>query len=232
MAEYHLPVVEDEMVAQFQADYDTAFNSGTEEELNSAKMRCGPRISAAGSRGGPARPEARFRSPLAHRAARRRLIWAMVHSSRNLHVERGLHLARTTLEYQGADRELEYMIAGARRGPPRRARSPPTAAAAAGSRRPARPAPPPAAPLPPSAQLARLTTSTSPPAAVALFNLGRNVEARKKLRELLERHPDMHQAAALKASVDDQVVKEGLMGVGIAAGVVGVGLALLFGSRK
>jgi fission 1 protein len=58
------------------------------------------------------------------------------------------------------------------------------------------------------------------------------VEARRRLRELLERHPDMHQAQSLKASVDEQVVKDGLVGVGIAAGVVGVGLALLFGSRR
>jgi hypothetical protein len=43
MGEYSLPSVEDDMVAQFQADYDTAFNSGTEEQLNSAKTRWGAR---------------------------------------------------------------------------------------------------------------------------------------------------------------------------------------------
>ncbi len=67
---------------------------------------------------------------------------------------------------------------------------------------------------------------------MALFKLKRFVEARRKLRELLEQHPDMHQAVSLKSNTDDAIVKEGLMGVGIAAGVVGLGLAVLFGSRR
>lgn len=58
------------------------------------------------------------------------------------------------------------------------------------------------------------------------------MEARKKLRELLAQHPDMHQALSLKANTEDAIVKEGLMGVGIAAGVVGLGLAVLFGGRR
>lgn len=34
------------------------------------------------------------------------------------------------------------------------------------------------------------------------------------------------------AQVDDEILKHGLMGVGIGAAVVGVGLALLFGGRR
>lgn len=42
-------------------------------------------------------------------------------------------------------------------------------------------------------------------------------------------HPDFHQADGLKARVDEQIMKEGMWGVGIGAAVVGVGLAVLFG---
>ncbi len=37
---------------------------------------------------------------------------------------------------------------------------------------------------------------------------------------------------ALLSDVDDQVLKEGLLGVGLGAAVVGLGLALLFGAGR
>lgn len=48
----------------------------------------------------------------------------------------------------------------------------------------------------------------------------------------MQTHPDFRQAAFLKGEVDDIILKEGLVGVGIGAAVVGVGLALLFGGSK
>ena len=45
-------------------------------------------------------------------------------------------------------------------------------------------------------------------------------------------NPDFRQAQMLSSSVDDKILKEGLIGMGIGAAVVGVGLAVLFGTRK
>lgn len=43
----------------------------------------------------------------------------------------------------------------------------------------------------------------------------------------LQVHPDCRQAAALKSRVDDQIVKDGLIGVGLGVGVLGlVGLVI------
>lgn len=45
--------------------------------------------------------------------------------------------------------------------------------------------------------------------------------------------PDFRQAEFLKGLVEDCIVKEGLVGVGIGAAVIGVALAVIFGgSRK
>lgn len=45
-------------------------------------------------------------------------------------------------------------------------------------------------------------------------------------------HPDFRQAEALHSAVDDKILGQGLVGVGIGAAVVGVGLAILFGAAK
>jgi fission 1 protein len=45
-------------------------------------------------------------------------------------------------------------------------------------------------------------------------------------------NPDFRQAEMLSNSVDNKILKEGLIGMGIGAAVVGVGLAVLFGTRK
>jgi hypothetical protein len=44
--------------------------------------------------------------------------------------------------------------------------------------------------------------------------------------------PDFRQAEQLQAAVDDKILKEGLIGMGIGAAVLGVGLAVLFGSGR
>lgn len=71
--------------------------------------------------------------------------------------------------------------------------------------------------------------------AVAKFRLKRYVEARRTLMQLLEESPETRQAASLKEAVDDQIVKEGLIGVGIGTAVVGavagIAFALLSGRR-
>lgn len=48
-------------------------------------------------------------------------------------------------------------------------------------------------------------------------------------------HPDFRQAASLLEEVDDRVVKQGLVGLGVGAGlaaVVGLGLGLLLGGGR
>lgn len=39
--------------------------------------------------------------------------------------------------------------------------------------------------------------------------------------------PDSHQAHQLKQAVEDQIIKEGLVGVGIVGGLLGVGAVIL-----
>jgi hypothetical protein len=51
----------------------------------------------------------------------------------------------------------------------------------------------------------------------------------------LQDHPDFRQAASLLEEVDDRVVKQGLVGLGVGAGlaaVVGLGLGLLLGGGR
>lgn len=45
-------------------------------------------------------------------------------------------------------------------------------------------------------------------------------------------HPDFHQADHLKTRVDEQIMQQGMWGVGIGAAVLGVGLAAILGSRR
>eukprot|EP00983_Pelagomonas_calceolata_P107786 1159386-Pelagomonas_calceolata.AAC.6 len=45
-------------------------------------------------------------------------------------------------------------------------------------------------------------------------------------------HPDFHQADHLRSRVDEQIMRDGVWGIGVGAAVVGVGLAVLFGSRR
>jgi fission 1 protein len=67
--------------------------------------------------------------------------------------------------------------------------------------------------------------------AVAHYRLGRSLEARSGLRAVLEREPASRQAEALLAAVEERLVRDGLLGLGIGLGAAAVGLALLFRRR-
>eukprot|EP00884_Botryococcus_braunii_P002286 jgi/Botrbrau1/12058/Bobra.0295s0013.1 len=70
---------------------------------------------------------------------------------------------------------------------------------------------------------------------VAEYKQGNLIQARKQLAALLQVNPECRQAQTLKAAVDDQVVKEGLIGIGIGAGVlgiIGIGIAAIVGGRR
>lgn len=61
------------------------------------------------------------------------------------------------------------------------------------------------------------------------------LDARRQLEELLKVNPQWRQAQTLKAAVDDQVVKEGLLGIGVATAIGGVAaliLAAALGARR
>ncbi|KAK9816702.1 hypothetical protein WJX72_003896 [[Myrmecia] bisecta] len=66
--------------------------------------------------------------------------------------------------------------------------------------------------------------------AVAKYKLGRYIDSRHQLEELLKVTPDCRQAQHLKQVVDDQIVKEGLIGVGIGAGVLAGVAAVVVGA--
>lgn len=56
--------------------------------------------------------------------------------------------------------------------------------------------------------------------AVAAHKLGDNVGARRLLTSLLATSPHCRQATALKTAVDDAVVRDGLVGLGVGAALV------------
>ena len=58
--------------------------------------------------------------------------------------------------------------------------------------------------------------------SVAYYKLGKMLEARRQLEELLKVSPSFRQAQTLKAAVEEQIVKEGLVGIGLASAVVGL----------
>jgi fission 1 protein len=70
--------------------------------------------------------------------------------------------------------------------------------------------------------------------SVAYYKLGKMLEARRQLDELLKVSPSFRQAQTLKAAVEEQIVKEGLVGIGMASavlGLVGVAIGLAFARR-
>ena len=70
--------------------------------------------------------------------------------------------------------------------------------------------------------------------SVAYYKLGKMLEARRQLDELLKVSPSFRQAQTLKAAVEEQIVKEGLVGIGMASavlGLVGVAIGLVFARR-
>lgn len=63
--------------------------------------------------------------------------------------------------------------------------------------------------------------------ALGSVKLGEFTNARKYSESLLEKEPDNTQFKALKQAIDDQVTQDGLIGLGIAGGVLAVGLGLM-----
>jgi hypothetical protein len=49
---------------------------------------------------------------------------------------------------------------------------------------------------------------------------------------LLQDYPEFRQAATLKADVDDRVVKDGLLGLGVVGAVAAVALGVIFGAGR
>ncbi|KAL0039840.1 hypothetical protein WJX77_009664 [Trebouxia sp. C0004] len=58
--------------------------------------------------------------------------------------------------------------------------------------------------------------------AVAQYRRGSYQAARTQINEYLKVSPSSHQAAELKSAVDDAIVKEGLIGVGVGTGLLTV----------
>ena len=70
---------------------------------------------------------------------------------------------------------------------------------------------------------------------VGAWKTGDLVQARKLLSGILAATPASRQAGALKTAVDDQIVRDGLVGIGIGAAALaalGCVLAMAFGSRR
>lgn len=63
--------------------------------------------------------------------------------------------------------------------------------------------------------------------ALGSVKLGEWANARKYADSLLEKEPDNTQFKALKQAIDDQVTQDGLIGLGIAGGVLAVGLGVM-----
>jgi len=69
--------------------------------------------------------------------------------------------------------------------------------------------------------------------AVGAAKGGDLIAARRALGGLLVAHPGWRQAASLKAAVDEAVIREGLVGLSVGAGVVGaVALAIAAFARR
>lgn len=63
--------------------------------------------------------------------------------------------------------------------------------------------------------------------ALGSVKIGEFSNARRYADSLLEKEPDNAQFKALKQAIDDQVTQDGLIGLGIAGGVLAVGLGVL-----
>lgn len=72
-------------------------------------------------------------------------------------------------------------------------------------------------------------------AAVGEYNLGRVVDARQRLKKLLEEQPDFSQASTLLAAVDDKLTTDTLMAGGAIAAVgavAGIVLGALVSGKR
>lgn len=72
-------------------------------------------------------------------------------------------------------------------------------------------------------------------AAVGEYKLGKAVEARQRLKTLLETNPEMHQAKTLLDAVDDKLTTDTLVAGGalaVVGAIAGVAIAALAGGRR
>ena len=63
--------------------------------------------------------------------------------------------------------------------------------------------------------------------ALGCFKLGDYASARQHTEALLKSEPSNTQVQELKETLDDKIMKEGLFGLGIAGGVLAVGIGLI-----
>ncbi|GEQ69881.1 hypothetical protein JCM33374_g3557 [Metschnikowia sp. JCM 33374] len=63
--------------------------------------------------------------------------------------------------------------------------------------------------------------------ALGSVKIGEFSDARRYADSLLEKEPDNAQFKALKQAIDDQVTQDGLIGLGIAGGVLAIGLGVV-----
>lgn len=63
--------------------------------------------------------------------------------------------------------------------------------------------------------------------ALGSVKIGEYTNARRYAESLLEKEPDNAQFKALKQAIDDQVTQDGLIGLGVAGGVLALGVGLM-----
>ena len=63
--------------------------------------------------------------------------------------------------------------------------------------------------------------------AVGSYKVGEYSNARRYCDALLKSEPDNSQARALKEMVDDKVTQDGLIGLGVAGGLLAVGVGVI-----
>ena len=70
--------------------------------------------------------------------------------------------------------------------------------------------------------------------AVGQYRKGDYLQARSTLQGLVESHPDFRQAETLLDYVENEIVKEGLIGIGAGAAILGVvgTIAIAFASGR
>ncbi|PSC68001.1 mitochondrial fission 1 A [Micractinium conductrix] len=108
-----------------------------------------------------------------------RLAWALVHSSEERHVARGVELAEALAHGEGLEqRDVLYLQ------------------------------------------------------AVGRYRQRRYIESRRMLKSLLETHPDFRQAETLLEACDKEILKDGLVGLGAGAAIVGAVAAIAIAALR
>lgn len=70
--------------------------------------------------------------------------------------------------------------------------------------------------------------------AVGEFRSRQHLSARQTLKDLLSQYPDFRQAQTLLDAVEQEVVKDGLIGLGAGAAIIGIvaGIAVAASKRR